>query len=239
MARYPGAVWKPSPYHGGLRTKGRGFCAHVAVSNAHSLTPNSGASWHFYIAKDGYTEQYIDSDNQAWAQLIGNATLLCAETQGGVVAPETELWTAAQIERLADIWAWQIRLEGCPNVIMANSLTTSRGFGYHRLGIDPWRVAGGQLWSSARGKVCPGTAKIGQIPQIISRARTILGGEDLDMTPAQAVQQTYIENALYGGYPRGGDKNNFHFLDERAALRHSELLVKLDELIAAVKLGRA
>jgi hypothetical protein len=122
-------------------------------------------------------EQYVDTQYRAPAQLEGNSSMISIETQGGVDNIDTEPWTAAQVERLASIARWTHQVHGIPLVRMANSLPETRGIGYHRLGIDPWRVDGGELWSRAYGKVCPGNGKIAQIPHIIERANQSAEGD--------------------------------------------------------------
>src|SRR5690606_19929843 len=62
---------------------------------------------------------------------------------------------------------------------------SSHGVSWHRLGIDgnfpggllKGRVSGGLKYSNARGKVCPGDAKIRQIPGILERAKQIAGAD--------------------------------------------------------------
>jgi hypothetical protein len=191
----PGAVWKPVKNGGAgrpARRKGRGVCLHVAVSESSSLAgyfATADADSHFYVTKAGVIEQYVDADVIAWANTNGNATLLSVETQGGVTNAELEPWTPEQIEALARICAWAHNAEGVPLSAMPDSLAASRGIGYHRLGIDPWRVAGGESWSSARGKICPGAAKVAQIPQIIARAN-VLVGVPATPPPAPAIPPT-------------------------------------------------
>jgi hypothetical protein len=186
----PGAVWRPITIPGGnpgTRTKGRAVVLHVAASEATSLfgffNNNPNANSHFYVNKAGVIEQMVDTDLQSWASMAANRTTISVETQGGVTNPDGEPWTAAQVAALARICAWAHATEGVPLAVMPNSLPTSRGIGYHRLGIDPWRIAGGETWSGSRGKLCPGAAKIAQIPQIIAAA----SGATPTPTPAPEV----------------------------------------------------
>ena len=82
---------------------------------------------------------------------------------------------------MAECIAWLHKVEGVPLVAMPNSRPSSVGIGYHKLGVDPYRVSGGEKWSSAYGKVCPGAGKIKQIPTIISKAKVLVGG--IPVTP--------------------------------------------------------
>ena len=180
MAWFPGAIRKVVARHRTSMARYRGVCYHVAVSEGASLfnyfnQPGNPTS-HFYVRRDGTVEQYVDSRFRAPANLDGNSSLISVETQGGVRNVDTERWTEDQVDALARIAAWANRTHGIPLTAMANSLPQTRGIGYHRLGIDPWRVSGGEQWSASYGKVCPGAGKIAQIPRIITMARQ--GGED-------------------------------------------------------------
>lgn len=161
----------------------RGLLFHVAVTEAAfpSYAPGTGA--HLYTRKDGGIVQQIDTDFKGGHSYQGNKTLLGVETQGGVHDPNNEPWTAAQCEANAKVAAWAHVTRGIPLKLMENSRPTSTGIGYHRQGIDgnfgPYRfkgrVSGGELWSHSFGKICPGDAKIAQIPGIIARARELVG----------------------------------------------------------------
>ena len=59
-----------------------------------------------------------------------------------------------------------------------------RGVGHHRLGIDPWRVSAGELWSTARGKACPGDRRIAQLPDVIAAAQRLLDDPDAPAPPS-------------------------------------------------------
>lgn len=161
----------------------RGVVDHVAVSEAPFPSYAPGSAAHFYIRKDGGIVQQIDTAYRGGHSYEGNATLIGKETQGGVYDANNEPWTEAQCESSAKINAWLHQTHGIPLQMMPNSLASSTGFGYHRQGIDgnfgPYaykgRVTGGQLWSRSFGKICPGDAKIAQIPGIIARAAVLAG----------------------------------------------------------------
>jgi hypothetical protein len=191
VAWFPGAIRKEITRHRTPRTRDRGICNHIAVSEAASLfnyfnQPGNPTS-HFYVRYDGDVEQYVDTQFRAPANLKGNPTMISIETQGGKIAGQK--WTAAQLETLAQIAAWCHQVHGIPLQAMPNSRPESIGIGYHRLGIDPWRVPDGELWSMSYGKTCPEEQRIAQQPYIITRARVIAAGtpeEDMPMTDAQA-----------------------------------------------------
>lgn len=171
MAWYPGAIRKEITKHRTpLRVTNRAVILHVAVSEADSLYGYfSGAvvASHFYVRKTGVVEQYVDTRFSAPANLYANSSAYSIETQGGVRNANSEKWTEAQENALASLVRWLQQTHGVPRLVMPNSRPASRGVGHHRLGVDPYRVSGGELWSTAYGKICPGLGKISQIPGIV------------------------------------------------------------------------
>jgi hypothetical protein len=200
----PGALWRPIDVgNRARRVKGRGLIGHVAVSGSTLLLPGPlstrAADWTFYLPKEPYPTgerfaQLIDLDLQCWSSGAGNLTCPAFESQGGLgttAQVNAEPWTGNQVESAATILAHLHVTEGTPLQDMGNSLAGSRGFGVHRYGIDPWRVAGGQVWSSSRGKLCPGDAKVRQIPAIVARAQQIVNGDDMPLTPTDVALEWY------------------------------------------------
>ncbi|MCL2089837.1 MAG: N-acetylmuramoyl-L-alanine amidase [Micrococcales bacterium] len=146
---------------------------HIAVSEAPSLfgffSTSGNPCSHFYVRRDGTVEQYVDTRYRAAADLEGNDATISVETQG--MGPG--VWTEAQVLSLAALFAWAVRTHGIRPQLATDSMAgrdTSKGLSWHRLGIDPWRVAGGMRYSSSRGKTCPGDDRIGQIPAILAMA---------------------------------------------------------------------
>lgn len=162
---------------------------HVAVSEQESLysmfsNSNSSCS-HFYVAKDGTIEQYIDTKYRSAADMNGNDSTISVETQGGVKNPDSEPWTAAQVKSLIKLWAWARDTHKIKNQVAKNTQTNdnSAGLSWHRLGVEGNFASrkgilslsykpGGIKYSSARGKICPGDAKILQIPKIWEAANS-------------------------------------------------------------------
>jgi hypothetical protein len=169
----------------------RGLIFHVAVSEAAfpSYSPGTGA--HLYTRRNGGIVQQIDTNFKGGHSYQGNRTLLGVETQGGVIDPNNEPWSPEACEANAHIAAWANRTHGIPLHEMANSRSSSTGIGYHRQGVNgnfgPYayggRVSGGEYWSHSFGKICPGDAKIAQIPGIIARAKELVGaGEVIEVS---------------------------------------------------------
>lgn len=187
MARMPGTTWKPIAHNYTQRkTAKRRVILHVAESESTSIhgwfnNPTARASSHFYVARDGSIEQYVDTDYIAWTSSEGNTDSIGVETQGRAAGP----WTPEQCAALARIIAWAHRTHGVPLRLMASSKSTEAGVGWHRLGVDghfpalPSMLAGrgqrggGEKWSSARGKSCPGDDRIPQIPGILDAAKAL------------------------------------------------------------------
>jgi len=166
---------------------------HVAVSLASTLFGFFNRAYrpssHFYVLKSGKVLQYVDTSRAAEADLEGNNATHSVETQGGVIKPQSEPWTAAQVESLAQLYAWDHKTHGLLLRLATDSKlgASSKGLSWHRLGIDGnfpstgilrgrLQRGGGMRYSNSRGKVCPGDAKIRQIPGILARAAQIAGG---------------------------------------------------------------
>lgn len=185
MAWYPGAVKKEITKHRTPLTVYNRVNLHVAVSEAESLfgffsNPKTFVVSHFYVRKNGVVEQYVDTKYRAVADLQGNDATISIETQGGVNNAQGEPWTEEQVKSLAAIYKWARETHGIKNARAVDSRPgdSSKGLSYHRLGVDPWRVSGGMKYSNSRGKICPGDAKIAQIPRIfdLSQAGVQPGG---------------------------------------------------------------
>lgn len=191
MAHIPGAVWKPLPtkYLSGLPMAAYNRVnLHVAGSLGSSLLNYFAAikrpSSHGYVRKSGVLEQYVDTALRAEADLDGNDATISLETEGKASGS----WTAAQCETIARTYAWAVREHGIARRLATDSKIgpSSHGLSWHRLGIDgnfpalPSILAGrrqrggGMHYSTSTGKVCPGDARIRQIPAILARAEQIL-----------------------------------------------------------------
>lgn len=178
---YPLAIQKPIVRNfGGKRSKTRGAVVHVDAGAAASLqgwfnNPASGASCHFYVRYDGVVEQYLDADLIAWTQRAGNTTCIGIETQGKGEGQ----WTAAQLASLVGLLRWLAERYGFPIASMVTSRPAARGIGMHRFGIDPYRVAGGEVWGPY-AKACPGNDRVLQFPKVIE----MVNGQAVVIPPA-------------------------------------------------------
>lgn len=161
---------------------------------------------------DGEPWQWQDRLYEADANLEGNPRIISAECSDGARTPVPP-FSPAQYETLAQLIAWESTIEahaacpadwmchqiGIPLELIPDSKPGRRGVGYHRLGVDPWRVAGGELWSSSSGKICPGDARIAQLPGIIARAREIVGAGAVTPPPMVVVPTPLVVDGNLGG----------------------------------------
>lgn len=164
-------------------------------------------------ALDGASWQWQDRAFSADANLDGWDRVISIETADNAprYPSDIEAWTPAQIEELAQILAWESTAAahaacppswrchqvGIPLELIPDTKPGRRGVGYHRQGVDPYRVDGGERWSTSYGKACPGDRRIAQIPAVLARARQIIAGdppasppplpEETDMPTAQIV----------------------------------------------------
>jgi hypothetical protein len=143
---------------------------------------------------DGRILQSRDTRFRSGSNRNGNHRIIAIENEdrgpafgkweGGHGVPA---FTSEQVESIARICAWAHDTHGIPLVPCPDSKPTSRGIAYHRQGIDGnWAgyafsglVPGGEVWTFATGKVCPGDRRIKQIPAIIARAKEIIEEEDM------------------------------------------------------------
>jgi hypothetical protein len=213
MARMPDATWRPLPLSPRAMSRFDIVCIHTMVGTLDGTDGyfrRSGISSHFGTGGDGRIYQWLDTGVQSGANYNGNHR--CISIENADIGPEFGAWntndggavpafTAKQIEAIARIVAWACKTHNIPCELVPDSKPTRRGVAYHRQGVIGYMVAGGEQWSKAVGKVCPGNRRIAQIPQIITRARQIMGGapveEDELMAALTAQDEAQIKQ--YGG----------------------------------------
>lgn len=216
MAVMPGATYAPINYDGVPEMQRYdGVVFHTIVG--HDPAPAA----HCSVGSNGELTQSRDTLYQSAACYQGNPRLIAVETEDkGDPFPEwtggdVPAWTDAQCNTNARIAAWAHLEHDIPLVECPDSKPTSRGIGWHRLGIDgnfisgvdyPGRVPGGEIWTKYPGKECPGNRRIRQVKEkviplarlIVSlppaqRARVIAGTEPIPTAPAVAQPVTEEE----------------------------------------------
>src|SRR5690554_5572639 len=164
---------------------------HVAVSEAaslHGFFSGAAVCSHFYVRKDGTVEQYIDTIYESHADLHGNDSTISVETQGGLRNENGEPWTQAQVIALTNLWKWARDTHGIANKLATGTETNeaSAGLSWHRLGVRGFGRTVNILYSKAYRKICPGDAKIAQIPEIFNLANVSGGGGTSKPIPTPA-----------------------------------------------------
>lgn len=193
MNRYPGAIWRPTGDNGPMGQTPDVTSLHEAVSAAeqsiYGWTVDAKAC-HAYNGKDGYFEQYVNFDRKVSGVAEGNGHVTTIESYDGLhiqqnpyreigsgglygTSSDTGRWDAGQCERFSDLLAWQHLDYGLDLRVMQTSRRGETGVAPHRLGIAPWRVPGGEVWTRHDGKRCPGDLRVEQIPDIVARAQQI------------------------------------------------------------------
>ena len=116
------------------------------------------SSAHFGNPKSGPLEQFVDTNDQAWAQGTGNTRWISVENEGFSGNSLTE----SQLSNLAQLMIWLNQTEGVP--FQLADTPTGSGIGYHSMG--------GKAWGDHR--MCPGDSIIAQRQQILDLANQIL-----------------------------------------------------------------
>jgi hypothetical protein len=171
--RYSGATWKPvtnfSSGVTGQMAAHLGLILHTQQGNGglqgYFSKPGVQASSHFWVSKMGDVEQYVDTDQRAWAQAAGNDSYLSVETEGWV----TEPLTAKQMAALAKLYAWGMFVYSFPKRL--SERPGQMGFGWHGMG--------GVAWGNHPG--CPGDLRKAQRSAILAAVVTPDEGDWFDM----------------------------------------------------------
>ncbi|WP_344105143.1 N-acetylmuramoyl-L-alanine amidase [Nocardiopsis rhodophaea] len=163
-----GAKWRPihTNYSSG------GISPRIVVVHIMAGTLDGTDSWfrqsrarassHFGTGKNGALYQWVDTSNKAWAQAGGNGYCISIENEGRV----GDKLTDAQLDRNAQILAWAHEVYGIP--LRRTNSTSGSGLGWHGMGGSAW---GGH-------ESCPGSRIVGQLDEIVSRARKLAGNGD-------------------------------------------------------------
>lgn len=139
MAIFDCAVWRPINTNiGGGIGPNLGLILHHAVMNGSLYNffnnPANQVSAHFWVAKDGTIEQYVDTDRVAWHGKQLNSRYVGVETEGCTTPPYAEPMTNQMVEALARIYAEGNRRHGWPYVL--TDTDGKPGFGFHRMAVN-------------------------------------------------------------------------------------------------------
>lgn len=137
MARFACASWRPIGTNtGGALQPNLGAILHHQAGNGSLFNwfnnPAARVSAHFWVAKDGRIEQYVDTSRVAWHGISLNTRYVGVETEG-CPGGRDEALTPAQVSAFARIYAEGARVHGWPNAD-ANA-DGQRGLGFHRMAV--------------------------------------------------------------------------------------------------------
>ena len=116
------------------------------------------SSAHFGNPKSGPLDQFVDTNDQAWAQGTGNPQWISVENEGF----SGNSLTQSQMSNLAQLMIWLNQTEGVP--LQLADTTAGFGLGYHAMGAKPW----------GNHMRCPGDQIVAQRQQIIDLANQML-----------------------------------------------------------------
>jgi len=168
---------------------------------------------HFGTGFDGHSWtsfQWQDLRYRAASDYHGNP--FCISIENADKGPGFPVWSGSNVPRfvpeqaeiLAQLIAWLCARFAIPPYLVSDSLPGRVGPSYHRLGIDPWRVPNGVLYSSSRGKVCPGDRRIAQLrDEIMPRVRQILTPVPTPPPPPESDDMTKLRITAVSDDPRG------------------------------------
>lgn len=138
---------------------------------------SNGLECHFWVSETGKVEQYVPTTVRADANGEANSFAISIETESSVQA--TERWTAAQAAALVDLIDWCCRVHLIPRRQMSTPVDS--GLGWHVMFGAPGP------WTRARGKTCPGPARIPQLRrEIIPAVAARLAAPPAKPTPPPA-----------------------------------------------------
>ena len=245
--RYNGALWRGPTVNmtpGGMLGH-IGLVLHIqqgteAGTDSWFKNPAAQVSAHFGNPKTGQLEQWVDTDDRAWAEVAGNPYWISVENEGY----SGDSLTASQLENAAELLAWAHATYNVPLQISDNPGAGIGGLTGHGLGGAAW---GGHI-------DCPGTPILGQRQAIITRAAQIAGAPipggstvanfpQPDVTAMAAAAGVNLAGKFTAGQDVDGDHCAF-YADVRAEIavqllqkllaRSAAPVVDVDALAAAI-----
>jgi hypothetical protein len=145
---------------------------------------------------DGVTWQFQDTDFTADANLEGNHRVLSIETADNAprLAKDILPWTPKQLDEIVRLIAELCKMYNIPAKLIPDTKPGRRGLAYHAQGISPNLVSGGEKWSSAPGKECPGPVRIRQFKEIvIPRVQAKLAGKTIKAQEEEVSQDSKVK----------------------------------------------
>ena len=237
MARDPGSIWKPLPEAGAPD----GYTKTQFIVHSTGTMASAAANWNYFLRSDVVVEstfivgwgpedptlQIMDSTDNADANGSANQRGISVEVVGDGVGG----YNAWQVGELVRLGRWAKATHGIlPRVIPSEP---SGGFGWHVMFGAPGP------WTTVRGKVCPGAARIQQLKTTVFPA--IFGGTSV-ATQEDTVSMEEVVQSWYG--PRFKDSRNYaqvvHNIEDQIVAANTQiagLSAAVAKLAAAVASG--
>ena len=177
---YPGGLWRPlgkATQYGLARHDI--VCVHTMVgsltgTDAYFRSTSTSSNSHFGVGGawgpdraaglDGAVWQWVDLEQEAYANYEGNWRVVSVETADNGVRP-IEPWTARQMATLTRLITWLCGRYDIPPVLVPDTQVNRRGLAYHAQGAAEHTA--GEWWSATRSKDCPTSSRIDQFKHIV------------------------------------------------------------------------
>lgn len=166
MARDPGSQWQPLPEagapDGNIKTQlivhSTGTLASAAANAAYFGQAQVVVESTFIVglSRNDRTLQVMDSTDTADANASANKRAISIEVVGDGVGPYTD-WQISELIRIGR-WAQTVHPHIASRIIPSEA---AAGFGWHVMFGAPGP------WTSVKGKVCPGNARVQQLKDIV------------------------------------------------------------------------
>ncbi|GAC1402577.1 MAG: hypothetical protein NVSMB64_02630 [Candidatus Velthaea sp.] len=165
MARFSEATWDgpvPNRTVGQMVHPVMGLVIHIeqgseAGTDGWFHNPQSQVSAHFGVSKNGVFEQFVDTDDKAWAISSGNRYWISVENEG---MPGDSL-SEFQLTACGKLLAWLHVTDNVP--LIKTDDPSHRGLGWHGMG--------GEQWGHPN---CPGPSIVAQRDLVIAVAHQML-----------------------------------------------------------------
>lgn len=166
MARFQLARWRGPVSNrtvGGMVRPIQGLVLHIQQGTENGTdtwfhNSASQVSAHFGNPKSGTLDQWVDTDDVAWAEVAGNRNWISVENEGN----SGDTLTSGQVANAALLLAWLNLTEGV--LLQPADSPTDTGLGYHAMGGAAW---GGH-------SDCPGQPIVNQRADIIQTAQQLV-----------------------------------------------------------------
>ena len=166
MAVFQLANWRgpvPNKNDAGMVRPLQGLVLHVQQGTEKGTDgwfhdPSSQVSAHFGNPKSGTLDQWVDTNDVAWAQVAGNTSWISLENEGNT----GDTLTSSQLVNAATLLAWLNLTENVP--MQLAQTPTDQGLGFHAMGAAAW----------GNHPQCPGQPIVDQRADIVSAAQNMV-----------------------------------------------------------------